>query len=79
MSGKTSDKRRLDLAEKTYGDYNKNCKDDNREEVMLSDVVPYAHGVTYDETCKIGAILYMYTGKERYLHASIHAFEKLDK
>ena len=77
--GKTSDKRLLELAEKTYSDYNKNCKDDNREEVMLSDAVPYAHGVTYDETCKIGAILYMYTGKERYLHASIHAFEKLDK
>lgn len=77
--GKTADGRLLELAEKTYNDYNRNCKDDNCEEVMLSNKKPYAHGVTYDETCKIGAILYMYTGKKRYLRASVLAFEKLDR
>ncbi len=76
---KTGDERLLVLAEKTYLDYQRNCKDDNSEAVMLSDKKPYVHGVTYDETCKIGAILYMATGKDRYLRASVNAFEKLDK
>lgn len=77
--GKTGDKRLLEKAKKTYCDYNANCKDDNSEKVMLSDKKPYVHGVTHDETAKIGAILYMYTGKEKYLRASENAFEKLDK
>lgn len=77
--GKTGDERLLALAEKTYADYNANCTDDNSEAVMLSDKRPYVHGVTHDETAKIGAILYMYTGKARYLQTSESAFEKLDK
>ncbi len=77
--GKTGDKRLLDLAKKTYADYNKNCRDDNSEKVMLSDKKPYVHGVTHDETAKIGAIMYMYTGEEKYLRVSVNAFEKLDK
>lgn len=77
--GKTGDVRLLDLAKKTYVDYNENCQDDNSEEVMLSDKKPYVHGVTHDETAKIGAIMYMYTSEEKYLRVSVNAFEKLDK
>ena len=77
--GKTGNVELLDLAKKTYDDYNKNCQDDNSEKVMLSDKKPYVHGVTHDETAKIGAILYMYTGEEEYLRASENAFDKLDK
>ncbi|MCI8458510.1 MAG: hypothetical protein HFE46_02445 [Clostridia bacterium] len=77
--GITGDTRLLVLAEKTYADYNANCTDDNSETVMLSDKQPYVHGVTHDETAKIGAILYMHTGNARYLQTSVNAFEKLDK
>lgn len=76
---KTGDKRLLALAEHTYAEYNRKCADDNCEEVMLSERKPYVHGVTHDETAKIGAILYMHTGNERYLRASAHAFRKLEK
>ena len=75
---KTGDERLLALAERTYADYNRKCADDNCEAVMLSERKPYVHGVTHDETAKIGAILYMYTGNERYLRTSVHAFQKLD-
>ncbi|MEP7277399.1 MAG: beta-L-arabinofuranosidase domain-containing protein, partial [Bacteroidota bacterium] len=37
------------------------------------------HGVTFLEKAKLGAILYMYTGKKDYLQPSIAAFKKLDK
>ena len=37
------------------------------------------HGVTYNERAKLGAILYMYTGKKEYLDPSIAAYKKLDK
>ncbi len=76
--GVTGDARLLSLAESTYKNYNARCLDDNCEEVMLSEKKPYAHGVTYDETGKIGALLYLYTKNRRYLAASVHAFEKLD-
>ena len=77
--GESKDERLLALAEKTYDDYHRNCGDHNNEKFMLSNKKPYAHGVTYCETSKIGAILYIYTKNERYLQSAIKAFDKIDK
>ena len=49
----------LELAEKTYSDYNNKCSDDNCVASLKSSRKPYAHGVTYNEFCKLGAILYI--------------------
>ncbi len=76
---KTGDKRLLDLAEKSYREYNEKCQDDLCDRVALSDKKPYAHGVSYNEYSKLGAILYTHTGKEEYLKASIAAFKKIDE
>jgi uncharacterized protein len=37
-----------------------------------------AHGVTYNEMAKLGALLYMETGNEGYLRVSVEAFKKID-
>ena len=45
---------------------------------MLSDrKVCRNHGVTYNEICKLPAILYLYTKKEIYKRAAVNAFDKL--
>lgn len=69
----------LKLAEETYEKYNKNCKNDTCDRVALSDKKPYEHGVTYNEYSKLGAILYLCTGKEQYLKASVAAYRKIDR
>lgn len=69
----------LKMAEEDYRSYNENCSDDNCDKVALSDKKPYAHGVTYNEYSKLGAILYTYTKKENYLYATLSAYEKIDK
>lgn len=69
----------LKLAKESYDRYNENCQDSNCDKVALSNKKPYAHGVTYNEYSKLGAILYHYTGEKRYLKASEAAFRKLDK
>ena len=79
LYGKTGDSRLLKLAEESYLSYNKQCADDNCDRVALSGKKPYAHGVTYNEYSKLGAILYRYTEKEEYLNASVSAYEKIDK
>lgn len=79
LYGKTNDERLLKLAEKTYLDYNAKCADDLSEKVALSDKKPRAHGVSYNEYSKLGAILYMHTGNEKYLNSSVCATAKIDK
>ncbi len=77
--GITKDERLLALAEKSYSDYNEKCKNDVCDRIALSDKKPYAHGVTYCEYSKLGALLYKYTKKETYLIASKSAFDKAEK
>lgn len=36
------------------------------------------HGVTYNEFARLGAILYSYTGEEKFLKISLNAFNKLE-
>ena len=75
----SKDERLLDLACESYKKYNDVCEDDNCDRVALSDKKPYAHGVTYNEYAKLGALLYTATNDEAYLRASVAAFAKIDK
>lgn len=75
----TKDKEMLYLGENSYKKYNESCKDDLCGKVALSRKKPYAHGVSYNEYSKLGAILYKYTGNKHYLKESIAAYRKIDK
>ena len=47
---------------------------------MFTDGKPSsAHGVSYNETAKLGALLYVHTGDAEQLHVSQEAYRKLDK
>lgn len=48
----------------------------NMTEIM-SDGMPYMHGVTYTEEMKLPMLLYAYTGNEKYLEAARRADDKL--
>ena len=76
---KTKDHALLELAEKSYIDYNEKCDGDVCDRVALSDKQPYAHGVTYCEYSKLGALLYLYTSNEEYLNASKAAMDKAER
>ena len=69
----------LALAEKSYADYNEWCTDDNCTRAHLSNKKAYAHGVTYNEYAKLGAILYICTGKKEYLRPTLKAYKKIDR
>ena len=77
----TGEKRLLELAEKTFCCYNfeKHSEDMEAANNFLKENTPLPiHGVTYNETAKLGALLYMYTGKKEYLQYSISAYKKID-
>ncbi len=85
----TEDERFLKMSEESYIEFNRIFSDDTDADEnskmydltvkgMLSNKkAKNNHGVTYCELCKLGAILYMCTGKEIYLKASVNAFDKL--
>lgn len=75
----TQERTFLTLAETAYIEYNQNCLDDVCDRVANSEQQPYAHGVTYCEYSKLGALLYCYTKKDSYLIASKAAMDKLEK
>ena len=79
LYGRTGNKELLNLAEKSYRDYNIGCDNDVCDKVALSDKKPYAHGVTYCEYSKLGAILYLHTKNNEYLKASKSALDKAKK
>jgi hypothetical protein len=59
-----------------------NCKHQGADmtlDVMLSEKRATAHGVTYNEIAKLGAILYMHTGNQKYLEATVNAYQKVDR
>ena len=89
---KTGDRRMLKQAVKAYTDYCRIEIDidvssarildrgaDTTLEGMLSNKRGRTHGSTYNEICKLPALLYMYTGRRRYLQASVNAFRKIDR
>jgi hypothetical protein len=79
--GQTGDPALLRLAEKSYQEFNdKNRLSEISDTGFLKDSPANdEHGVTYNETAKLGAILCMYTGDEKYLAPSIAAFRKIAK
>ncbi len=75
----TGDIELLSMAEKAFADYNEKCRDDNCIKAQMSNNKAYAHGVTYNEYSKLGAILYICTGNREYLKPSIKAYKKIDR
>ncbi len=69
--GRTGDKRLLALAENAWTEFLPKAGDpefgDISPERVYADTPIKSHGVTYAETVKLPAILYLYTGKEEYL------------
>ncbi len=80
LYGQTGDKKLLKKALDIYKNFTKKFpKRPTNIKNLLSDKKPYEHGVTYNEESKLPAILYMYTGRKKYLEASIKAYKKIDK
>ena len=79
LFGITGDRRLLEYAESSYEKYNARAGSDSIDKVALSRRKPYEHGVSHNEYSKLGAILYMYTGKKEYLRASLSAYKKVDR
>jgi DUF1680 family protein len=76
----TADPALLDLAVQSFEAFNtRHGEEPTSVESLLSDAAPCGHGVTYNEMSKLGALLYRATGEQRWLDASIHAYEKLDE
>ena len=80
LYSKTKNRRLLDCAVKNYDEYNRiESAHQTSMQNLLSAKRPTIHGVTYNESAKIPAILYMYTGKKKYLDATVNAYRKIDK
>lgn len=69
----------LNLAQDVYRKFESSFKVNGVSPAMYCDGKPSdAHGVSYNEMAKLGAMLYMQTGKEDYLNVSVQAYRKLD-
>jgi uncharacterized protein len=79
--GYTGDPALLRLAEESYQKFNDRERSSEVSDTSFLKDSPAneEHGVTYNETAKLGAILYLYTGNEAYLKPSIAAYRKIDK
>jgi len=76
----TEDKRLLEHALKAFELYNQSHpNDDESIRMLLSKKIISDHGVTYNETAKLGALIYLFTGNKKYLKATINGYNKIDK
>ncbi len=76
----TGDRRLLAHAVEAFAEYNRLSPGDDTALVnLLSEKRGTEHGVTFNEIGKLGAILYNYTGEQRYLEATVNAYRKLDR
>lgn len=79
VAARTGDTSLRDRAQAEYERFNvDNPESPHTVSYALSTEQPQGHGVTYNEMAKLGAVLYRYTGDERLLAASVHAYEKLE-
>lgn len=70
----------LDMAESLYARFNDQWPEhDCSISTLLSEKRPTEHGVTFNEETKLAAMLFCATGKEEYLRAVIHGYEKVDQ
>ena len=68
----------LEMAEDLYRRFNERWpQHDASLQSLLSDKPQTEHGVTFNEEAKLAAMLYSATGKEEYLSAVMHGYEKL--
>jgi hypothetical protein len=78
---KTGDPHLLALAEDAWREYGKVAADPDHGDLsglrVFAGTPINAHGVTYAETAKQPAILYMYTGKEEYLKFALAAQRRI--
>jgi hypothetical protein len=76
----TGNEHLLEHASNAFIEYNRIFpKSDTSLKSLFSDRVAHEHGVTFNETAKLGALLYLFTGNETYLQASINAYRKIDR
>ncbi len=79
--GRTGDKRLLALAEKAWQEYMTEAGEPEFGDLsptrVFADTPIKSHGVTYAEAMKIPTILYMYTGKEKYLRFAQAAEQRI--
>ncbi|MGA8940001.1 MAG: beta-L-arabinofuranosidase domain-containing protein [Acidobacteriaceae bacterium] len=80
--GQTGDPKLLALAEDAWQRYLAGAafnpeSGDLGETRVYADTPIHAHGVTYAETAKLPAILYMYTGKQEYLRFALAAQQRI--
>jgi hypothetical protein len=78
--GHREDKALLDAANELYQKFESSFDVNGVSPKMYCDGKPStAHGVSYNEMAKLGALLYMHTGDASYLNVSIEAYKKLDR
>ncbi len=69
----------LSLAQDVYRKFDNLLKVNGVSPAMYCDGKPSdAHGVSYNEMAKLGAMLYMQTGDASFLNVSVEAYRKLD-
>ncbi len=76
--GQTGDERLLALAKRTYENFNRTPAATTLL-ALASNSRIVEHGVTFNETAKLPAIFYMYTGDSAMLSASANAYQKIDR
>ena len=69
----------MQLAERTFCEFDRNERDSFSRANLLSAKKPVSHGVSFNETVKLGAFLYEYTGKAEYLKPVIRGYHKVFK
>lgn len=76
----TKDPRLLEAARSQFADFDASSSDlDYATENMRSDIESFSHGVTFNEIAKLPAILYLSTGDETLLDASVAGYRKFDR
>lgn len=82
LYGITGDEKLIDMAEKAYSLFTSHYffRDRAGREIQFSsDRIPNTHAVVYLELVKIPAIMYSYTGNEKYLTDAINGIQKMEK
>lgn len=76
----TGNKELLSYAKEIYQQFNDSCKNIGYTAKGLMSGKPVnAHGRTYNEAARLGAILYYYTADSTYLMPSVEAYKKIDQ